>query len=77
MGCRAFQEEKKFRRTDFGEEFALNSLLNGSHLHRGGEGFLLGIMNVFGLVPNSSKKKPQGCIQLREVICKPPLLPRL
>lgn len=43
----------------------------------GGEGFLLGIMNVFGLVPNSGKKKPQGCIQLAEVICKLSLLPWL
>lgn len=42
MGCQAFQEEKKFRRTDFGEEFALNSLLNGSHLHGVGRAFSSG-----------------------------------
>ena len=31
-----------------------------------GRGILLGIMNVLGFVPNSSKKKPQGYIQLIE-----------
>ena len=35
-----------------------------------GRGILLGIMNVLGFVPNSSKKKPQGYIQLTEAAWK-------
>ena len=43
---------------------------------QGDRGVLLGIIKVFGFVPNFSKKTPQGCIQLTVVVCKP-LLPQL
>lgn len=35
MVSRAFHQEKKFRRTEFGEEIAISSFLNDSHLHSG------------------------------------------
>lgn len=64
MVSRVFHQEKKFRRTDFREETAVCLFPKWFSFTQGEGDALPGIMNVFGLFPNSDKKKPRGRIQL-------------